>query len=97
MTYHKNYYYDADDRIETVKSPQGYVRYSYSNIIGQKIETRTYLPTATLTSVRNNDNTDQTRIEYAYDEIGRLAETAVIKRDGTVLGTPEITTYDLYD
>ncbi len=88
----QEFYYDAEGRIQAVYSPQGYIRYEYSDITGNKIETRTYSPSANLQNdvLAASDN-DNTRVEYIYDILGRLAELIVHKRNSQ--SASEITTY----
>jgi len=89
----QEFYYDAEGIVQVIYSPQGYVRYEYSDITGNKIETRSYSPSADLQNdvLAASDN-DNTRVEYTYDILGRLWETIVIKRDGEELTTAEVTT-----
>ncbi len=78
------YYYDAEGNVEQIDSPEGTVNYEYSPVTSRKVRTWT----------------DQTETRFAYDELGRLKETKLVKRDGVDLtiapNTPEVTTYD-YD
>jgi len=92
-TVEQEFYYDAEGRIQVVSSPQDYIRYEYSDITGNKIETRSYSLSADLQNdvLAASDN-DNTRVEYTYDILGRLWETVVIKRDGEELTTAEVTT-----
>ncbi len=75
--------------MQVAQSLQGCIRYEYSDITGRKVETRSY---AALSDALSGNDEDTTRIEYTYDELGRLFETVVVKRDGTELATPEVTT-----
>ncbi len=91
------YHYDTEGRMIVVGSPEGYVRYVYSDITGRKTQTRSYAVTADLEDdVLALSNNDITRVQYTYDEIGRLYETKTLKRDGNTLAAPEVTanTYD---
>ncbi len=78
------YYYDAEGNVEQIDSPEGTVNYEYSPVTSRKVRTWT----------------DQTETRFAYDELGRLKETKLVKRDGVDLtaapNTPEVTNYD-YD
>ena len=90
-----DYYYDDEGHVQVISSPEGYVRYDYHTVTGHKIETRTYPVGADLnTDVLAGSDNDTTRTSYTYDELGRLEETVVEKRDGATLGTPEVTTYN---
>jgi len=89
----QEFYYDSEGRVEVVYSPQSWIRYEYSDITGNKIETRSYSPSADLqTDVLGASDNDNTRLEYTYDILGRLWETVVIKRNGEELATAEVTT-----
>jgi len=69
--------YDVEGRIESVATDEGIVSYQYDPITGQKSTT----------------STDNTQTNYSYDKLGRLAETKLMRRDGTLLTTPEVTSY----
>ena len=73
--------YDTEGRLTDIVSPEGTIHYVYDPTTGQK--TSTY--------------TDNTQTDYAYDDLGRLETVTVLKRNGTPLGTSEVTayTYDL--
>ena len=73
--------YDAEGRLTQVISPEGTVNYQYDPTTGQ----------------RKSTFTDNTQTDYAYDDLGRLETVTVLKRNGTPLGTSEVTayTYDL--
>jgi len=93
----EGYFYDNESRVIAVSSPEGYVCYIYNEITGRKIQTRSYAPTDSLDDdVLAFSNNDITRVEYAYDELGRLYETKTIKRDGSLVNPAEVTinTYD---
>lgn len=68
--------YDAEGRVAQVNAPEGVVNYEYAAAMGRH--------TATCTA--------NSRTEYGYDELGRLATVKVTQRDGRELSTPEITT-----
>ncbi len=89
--------YDSEGRTIVVSSPEGFARYIFDEITGRKAETRSYATTANLqTDVLALSNNDITRVQYTYDEMGRLYETKTIKRDGSTLTMPEVTT-NAYD
>ena len=64
------YQYDAENRVLLVTSPQGEIGYDYNTITGKQQFVRTPA-----------DGTD-TKVEYGYDAIGRLADVTVHKRNG---------------
>ena len=70
--------YDLDGRLVSIASPEGTLFYEYEPETGRKERTFT----------ANSD------ILYDYDELGRLKTVTVLKQNGTVLTTPEVTTYD---
>ena len=63
---YKNYY-DKEGRLYQLDSPQGFVRYSFSDITGRKLST--FMSTAW----DDDDETYYDKVEYAYDQLGRLA------------------------
>ena len=63
------YHYDKEGRVYQIDSPQGFVRYEFSDITGQK------------TAVRTPSEGADTRVEYYYDLLGRLAQVTVDKRN----------------
>ena len=91
------YYYDTEGRMIVVKSPEGYVRYIYSDVTGRKTQTRSYAVTANLNSdVLAASNNDVTRVEYTYEKLGRLYEAKTVKRNSNTVSPAEVTTYN-YD
>ncbi|MBY0458876.1 MAG: hypothetical protein K2V38_16180, partial [Gemmataceae bacterium] len=71
------YGYDANNRIISVASPEGTVRYAYDPQTGARVET----------------STDSTTTRYGYDTAGRLVTVTTVKRNGVTLATPEVVTY----
>ena len=69
--------YDLEGRIVSIVSPEGTVNYEYSPQSGR------------VTRV----HTSQTDIRYDYDVRGLLTTVTVVKREGVVLATPEVTNY----
>ncbi len=80
------YYYDAEGRIEAIVNPQGIVGYEYSDITGRK--------GAVVVPESLGSSNHRERIEYGYDEIGRLSDVEAVKRGGA--GISELTHYQ-YD
>ncbi len=72
-------YYDTAGDIVEIDSPQGDITYTYNDSTGQK----------------TGETTNNTDIQYAYDQEGRLATVTVDKLDGASV-TPLVTTYS-YD
>ncbi len=72
-------YYDTEGDIVEIDSPQGTITYTYNDSTGQK----------------TGETTNNTDIQYAYDQEGRLASVTVDKLDGGSV-TPLVTTYS-YD
>jgi RHS repeat-associated protein len=71
------YGYDADGHLVEVAAPEGTVYYAYDVATGRHTATWTF----------------RSDIGYGYDALGRLQTVTVRQRDGTVLATPEVTTY----
>lgn len=69
--------YDDLGRVTQITSPEGAINYEYDEATGDQ------------TAVE----TANTRTEYLYDVLGRLIEVKLIKREATVLPTPEAATY----
>jgi len=76
--------YDGEGRITQLHSPQGYVRYGYYDT-GRK----EYVYTPKI----EDDQVVDSDIGYTYDELGRLYEVEVDRRNGTVPSSSEIATY----
>ena len=72
------YSYNDTGNVVEVNTPEGVVCYDYNSITNRKQATYT----------------DDTRTEYDYDVMGRLAVTRLVMRDGQELGTPEETVHD---
>ncbi len=72
-------YYDTEGDIVEIDSLQGTITYTYNDSTGQK----------------TGETTNNTDIQYAYDQEGRLATVTVDKLDGASI-TPLVTTYS-YD
>ena len=88
------YYYDAEGREQVIQSPQGYVRYDYDPITGSKSATYSYSSDKTIAQVLATPAAnDTTRVGCDYDELGRLKTVKTLKRDGLMLGVPEVTNY----
>jgi len=64
------YAYDEEGRVASLTTPQGTVGYAYSDVTGRRIST--YAPASTPT----------TKVDYGYDDQGRLATVLVDKRNG---------------
>ena len=75
-----DYDYDLDSRLIRVDAPEGIIEYGYDLATGRHIRTAT----------------EFTEILFGYDELSRLKTVSVIMLDGTVLPTPDVTTYQ-YD
>jgi len=73
-----SYTYNSRGEITQIFSPEGSVNYEYDAKTGAKTRVST-------------DNSD---IRYSYDALNRLKTVAVHMRNGVVLSTPEVTTYD---
>jgi RHS repeat-associated protein len=69
--------YDADGHLTQVNSPEGVINYGYDLATGRHTDTCTA----------------NSEIGYGYDQLGRLKTVTVYKRDGSILATPEQTTY----
>jgi RHS repeat-associated protein len=69
--------YDFDGHLVQVNCPEGVINYGYDLATGRHIET----------------NTQNSDVQYGYDELGRLKTVTVIIRNGAMLDTPEVTTY----
>jgi RHS repeat-associated protein len=65
-----SYDYDAHGRIEYIFTPEGSIRYEYSDITGQR------------RSVYTPAGTADTQVDYYYDELGRLAEVEAAQLNG---------------
>ncbi len=84
------YHYDTEGNVTQIDSPEGVIHYDYSNITGRKDRTWTAdSPADTFADA-------VTVTEYSYDQLGRLEIATCIKRNGSTLTTPEVTTYN-YD
>ena len=69
--------------ISRVSSPQGTVNYEYDRVTGHLTRTWT-----------GEDEADPfTDIRYTYDRLGRLESVSTHAREGSALGTPELTEY----
>jgi len=68
------FYYDNEGRIYQVDSPQGYIRYSFSDITGRRMSI--FTPEAS----GSDDETYYDKVEYGYDSLGRLATVTVKER-----------------
>ena len=73
-----SYTYNSRGEITQIFTPEGSVNYEYDAKTGAKTRVST-------------DNSD---IRYSYDALNRLKTVAVHMRNGVVLSTPEVTTYD---
>ena len=73
-----SYTYNSRGEITQIFYPEGSVNYEYDAKTGAKTRVST-------------DNSD---IRYSYDALNRLKTVAVHMRNGVVLSTPEVTTYD---
>ena len=69
--------YDQHGRLVRVSSPEGTVNYEYDQVTGRRVRTWTA-------------HTDS---RYRYDEFGRLGSVSVVKRHGSILPEPAVTTY----
>jgi RHS repeat-associated protein len=69
--------YDFDGHVTQVNCPEGVINYGYDLATGR------HTSTCTTNSL----------VQYNYDELGRLKTVALLKRNGTNLISPEITTY----
>ncbi len=83
------YDYDVEGRVRVIESPQGFVRYDYSDITGRKHTVRAFDPDADPADVYGAeepaiDDAD-TQIGYTYDVLGRLDEVIVDKRNDYAL------------
>ncbi|MHC4739164.1 MAG: hypothetical protein ACYS9Y_09705 [Planctomycetota bacterium] len=63
------YWYDDEGRVYRTFSPQGYVNYEFSDLTGRRVSV--YTPTGTA----------DTEIDYYYDQLGRLEQVKVDKRN----------------
>lgn len=73
-----SYTYNSRGEMTQIFTPEGSVNYEYDAKTGAKTRVST-------------DNSD---IRYSYDALNRLKTVAVHMRNGVVLSTPEVTTYD---
>ena len=73
-----SYTYNSRGEMTQIFTPEGSVNYEYDAKTGAKTRVST-------------DNSD---IRYSYDALNRLKTVAVHMRNGIVLSTPEVTTYD---
>ena len=75
--------YDHRGRTTRVASPRGTVNYEHDRVTGQVTRTWT-----------GEDGADPfTDIRYTYDRLGRLESVSTHAREGSALGTPDLTEY----
>ena len=79
--------YNSQGQLTQVNSPEGVVNYVYDNL-GRHVET--------FTSATANATTPVDEFQYTYNALGQLASVSVVERNGVMLATPEMTTYE-YD
>jgi RHS repeat-associated protein len=72
-----DYLYDSENRLVRIASPEGTVDYEHDPATGRRTRT-------------SSDNSD---IRFCYDELGRMTTVTVVKQNGSVLPTPQVTTY----
>jgi RHS repeat-associated protein len=72
-----DYLFDAEGRILSISSPEGVIHYEYDPASGR--QTRMY--------------TEFSDVQYAYDVRGLVTSVTTTMQLGTVLPTPEVTTY----
>ena len=72
------YSYNDTGNVVEVNSPEGVIHYDYNSITNRKEATYT----------------DDTRTEYDYDVMGRLAVTRLVMRDGNTVDPAEETVHD---
>ncbi|MHC4867889.1 MAG: hypothetical protein ACYTEX_27780, partial [Planctomycetota bacterium] len=66
---HYRWWYDEQGRVTTLESPQGFVAYEYHGNTGRQ------------KSVRTPQQEADTKVNYYYDQLGRLGEVNVAKRN----------------
>ena len=76
-------YYDTEGRVERIVTPQGSIGYDYSGVTGRR--TSVYTPAVD----------PDTKVDYAYDCLGRLDVVTTDKRNG--VDVDEVTTYGYTD
>ena len=76
-------YYDTEGRVIKIITPKESIGYDYSDITGRR------------TSVYTPANSPDTKIDYAYDPLGRLDTVTTDLRNG--LNVNEVTTYGYTD
>ena len=80
-------YYDAEGGIYQLDSPEGFIRYEFSDITGRRMEV--YTPES------EESQEFDTKVGYTYDQLGRLKTVTLNKYNGET--SSQTTTYSYND
>ncbi len=95
LTRQSDYYYNGRGRLQVIDSPEGYVRYDYNDITGRKTQTRSYTADEDISDVLDESAGINTKVEYSYDELGRLLTTTTTTRNGDTVSEETTYSYDV--
>jgi RHS repeat-associated protein len=86
LAVYKNYY-DSQGRLYGLASPQGYIRYTFSDISNRQLDVVT--PEASVEDASFYD-----KVEYGYDQLGRLNTVTVKQRNSQPVNETTAYSYD---
>jgi RHS repeat-associated protein len=85
LAVYKNYY-DSQGRLYGLASPQGYIRYTFSDISNRQLDVVT--PEASI-----EDQSFYDKVEYSYDQLGRLDTVTVRQRNSQPVNESTVYSY----
>ena len=84
------YWYDIEGQVAKIKAPQGWIAYEYYDT-GRKKSVSAFAANLSYGDIAEGN--EDSRVEYIYDELGRLYNVKLVKVNGQTVWPEDITMY----